>query len=178
MDNFPVCDILISMINIILPGFSPHNKDWAYEVKAKIKTKGEIVVHEWRHWKIGGGISVTYEVGKILEEVGNQKTNIIAKSVGTRITLSLLKEIPGQIEKIILCGIPSTSPIMLVKAKEVLKDFDAEKIICFQNESDPFASFSEVKKFLKEVNPKIKVVEKPRKDHQYPYFSDFTDFLG
>jgi pimeloyl-ACP methyl ester carboxylesterase len=165
------------MITIILPGFSLHNKDWAYEIKAKVKTEGKIMVHEWRHWKIGGGISVSYEVGKILEEAGKEKINIIAKSVGTRITLALLKEIPSQIEKIILCGIPTTSPIMLAKAKEVLKDFDAGKIICFQNTSDPFSSYAEVKEFMKGVNPKIKVIEKPRSDHSYPYFSDFEIFL-
>lgn len=165
------------MKTIILPGFSPHNKDWAIEIKDKVKTVGEIVIHEWRHWKTGGSMSKKYEVAKIIEEVGNQKVNIIAKSVGTVVTMILLKEIPEKIEKIILCGIPQTSGEMEEKAKEVLKDIDPGKIICFQNTSDPFSSFLEVKAFMKAINSKIEVVETPRKDHNYPYFSDFENFL-
>lgn len=165
------------MKTIILPGFSPHNRDWAYEIKERTKTNGEMIVHEWRHWKTGGGISIKYELEKILEETGKGKFNIIAKSVGTRVAMAILKEVPLQIGKIILCGVPTTSPDMQSEAKEALKGFDVGKIICFQNTSDPFASYSQIKKFMKGVNPKIRIVEKPRHDHNYPYYEDFESFL-
>ena len=59
----------------------------------------------------------------------------------------------------------------------ILKD-DDENIIVFQNSHDPFATYEEVKKFMVKVDPKIKVVEKERTDHNYPYFEDFQLFLS
>ena len=165
------------MRTIILPGYSPHNKDWAEDIKVKLNLGHEVMVHNWEHWQRGGSLSAKKEVSKILEEVGGDKVNIIAKSVGTFITVLLLLHLKGQINKIILCGIPSVSDTRKEKFKEGLKDFNAEKIICFQNSRDPFATFAEVQTFMKEVNPKIKVVKKERADHNYPYVSDFREFL-
>lgn len=165
------------MRTVVLPGYSPHNKDWAEEIKEKLDLGHEVMVHNWEHWQKGGALSAKKEVSKILEEVDQDKVNIIAKSVGTFITILLIPYLKGQVDKIILCGIPSVSKERKEKFKESLKDYPTEKIICFQNFRDPLATFEEVKSFMKDVNPKIKVVRKERGDHNYPYLEDFKEFL-
>lgn len=157
------------MKTIILPGYSLHNKEWAEEVGG--------TVHYWRHWSKGGSFSLGYEVGKILEEVKTDKVNLIAKSVGTMVAMSILQKIPGQVKKIILCGIPSVSEERLELFQTALKNFPPENIIVFQNSHDPFATFTEVKRFMEKINPQIKVMEKPAETHDYPYFADFEKFL-
>jgi predicted alpha/beta hydrolase family esterase len=166
------------MKTIVLPGYSLHNKDWALEIKKSLSFKQSVLVHQWQHWKKGGDLYPKYEIGKIIKEIKNDKVNLIAKSVGTMIAMKVLAEIGDQIGKIILCGIPTVSPERLELFQATLKDFPDENIIVFQNSHDPFATYEEVKKFMVKVDPKIKVVEKERSDHNYPYFEDFQLFLS
>jgi pimeloyl-ACP methyl ester carboxylesterase len=164
------------MKTIILPGYSPHNKEWADEIKSELKLGHEVIAHYWKHWQ-GGSFSLKYEVQKILEEAGGNKFNLIAKSVGTRVTASIVLQAGNKINKIILCGIPSTSLDMEESFKKVFKDFPTKNILVFQNTKDPFKTSQEIKEFLGKINPKIKVVEKERSDHHYPYSTDFQKFL-
>lgn len=161
------------MKTIILPGYSLVNKEWVEVTAAELGAK----VHPWKHWR-QGSMSVKFEVGKIIEEIGSQSVNILAKSVGTMICMNLLQKIPRQINKIILCGIPSVSEDRLKLFKKSLETFPSEKIIVFQNQKDPLGNFDEVKKFMSKVNPKIVVIKMLRDDHHYPYSSDFKKFLG
>lgn len=166
------------MITFILPGYSAHNKDWAEEIAKKIKIEGEVRPVFWEHWD---DPEKTFKPKKkaqdVIDVLLKDNANIIAKSVGTLVAAYIVQEIPARIGKVILCGIPSISD----KRKEIFKKafslFDGKKLAVFQNSKDPFASFEEVKKFVQEVNPKILVVEKPRSDHNYPYFEDFENFL-
>jgi len=172
------------MKTIVLPGYSLRNKDWALEIKKSLSFRQSVLVHEWRHWQLGGALHPKHEIGKILKEIALRqaqgkadKVNLIAKSVGTMVAVYLLAEIPDQINKIVLCGIPSVSEERKNLFTAYLADFPVEKIIVFQNTKDPFASFNEVKKFMNNVNPEIKVVEKERSDHNYPYFAEFNEFI-
>jgi predicted alpha/beta hydrolase family esterase len=164
------------MKTLILPGLSVHNKDWADEVAMNLGK--DAFVHNWLHWKKGkSNLSLKEELISIAKKIDKEKVNIIAKSVGTMVVMHLLKELPNQIEKIILCGIPSVSDERKNLFSTSLSAFKPKNIIVFQNTKDPLASFSEVKKFMKEVNLKIKVIEKERSDHNYPYFEDFKNYL-
>lgn len=82
---------------IILPGYSPKNKEWADEISEKLNLGHEIIVHNWKHWKDGGSLSIKYELGKIKEELGDEKFNIIGKSVGARITIRVVSELRKQV---------------------------------------------------------------------------------
>lgn len=165
------------MKTIILPGYSLHNKDWALEIKKNLSSRQSVLVHQWQHWEKGGDLHPKYEIGKILKEIKKDKVNLIGKSVGTMIAMKVLAEIGDRVGKIILCGIPSVSEERKRLFTTSLSAFPVKNIICFQNTLDPFATFEEVRKFMKEVNPKIKVVEKPGNDHHYPYFEDFKEFV-
>lgn len=166
------------MKTIVLPGYSLHNKDWALDVKKRLSFKQSVLVHEWTHWRLGGTLRPKHEIAGILKEIGRDKVNIVAKSVGTMVTMLILPQIAGKINKIILCGIPSVSEERKRLFAASLSGFDPKNIIVLQNTKDPFASHEEVKKFMRFVNPKIKVIEKSGSGHNYPYFEDFRKFLS
>lgn len=167
------------MKTIILPGYSPHNKDWALDIKKDLRLGHPVLVHEWRHWS-SGSFSLVKEIDSILKKVGKEKINIIAKSVGTRVAMRLLTEIPDRINKIILCGIPTKGESEIAKKiyTSGLATLSPSQVIVFQNTEDPFASYAEIKMFVGAINPRIKVIKKSRVDHQYPYSSDFQKFLS
>lgn len=163
---------------LILPGYSPHNKNWADDVAKALKEKldEKVIVHNWQHWDGKSTFSPKREVESILQKISDEKkVVIIAKSVGTMICAKLMEKIKP--EKIILCGIPSVSDKRLDIMK-VFGEYPAKDLIVFQNKKDPFASFEEVKRFVEKVNKDIMVVEKPREDHNYPYEEDFIAFLS
>ena len=162
---------------IVLPGYSPKNKEWADEVAKKLDLGHKVIVHNWKHWKDGGSMSIKYEMEKIKEELGEDDFNIIGKSVGARITVRVLSELNEQVDKVILCGVASISEDTKKAYEKALTDFPSEKIIVFQNTKDPFVPCQEVKKFIQGVNPKIKVIEKRGSEHHYPYYEDFQTFL-
>lgn len=166
------------MKTIILPGYSLSNRDWAVVLAKKIKVGHKILVHHWRHWEKGGGLSLKYESEKIFQEVGDDRINIIAKSVGASVTAYILPKLRTQVNKIILCGIPFVgSPEREKKFNEAFADFPAERVLCFQNEKDPWGKYELVKKFVSSISPKIKVISNPSSDHNYPYPEAFEDFL-
>lgn len=173
------------MKTIILPGYSPHNRDWALDIKKDLKLGHEVLVHEWLHWpstssgSSSSSFSLPREIKSILGKVGKDKVNIIAKSVGTRVAMHLVTKIPSQINKVILCGVPTKGESDAAKKtySSGLSVLSPAQVMVFQNTKDPFASFSDIKKFIGRLSPKIKIVEKPRSDHHYPYSEDFQKFL-
>lgn len=179
------------MKTIVLPGYSPHNRDWAYEVKNKIKIPGEIIVHEWEHWdsSIRKSFSLKAEIENVSRLAFGEKVNIIAKSVGTRVVMHLLVDGLIKINKLVLCGIPTKGDEELILGKVTvdaseniyamgLREFPTDKVIIFQNDHDPFARYEDIKRFIWKINSKIKIVEKEGSTHNYPYFEDFADFLS
>lgn len=122
-------------------------------------------------------MSFKYELERIGKEVDSDKLNIIAKSLGTGVTAQLLMRKTNEINKIVLCGIPSINPANAEIFASAFLDFPPDKIIVFQNAKDPLASYEEVREFVKRINPSMKVVKKPAHTHNYPYFEDFQAFL-
>ena len=166
------------MVTFILPGYSPRNREWAEEVAKKIEIEGEVRPVFWDHWD---NPEKTFNPKKkaqdVIDVLSKDNANIIAKSVGTLVAAYIVQQIPGRIGKVILCGIPSTSNQRKEIFKKAFSLFNKRTMVVFQNSKDPLATFSEVKKFVEEVNPKILVVEKPRADHHYPYPEDFQKFI-
>ena len=165
------------MKTIILPGYSERNREWAYEVKEEMGLEG-VDVHEWRHWT-KGSFSEEKELVAILDLIGKDNVNIIAKSVGTSVAMHLINKLPNKISKLILCGIPINgfSEDKLELFKTSLSDFPIEKVIVFQNEKDNLGSFDKVKSFIQSIDEKIVVRKMPRSDHHYPYPTEFREIL-
>lgn len=179
------------MKTIILPGYSSNNREWAYEVKNKVKIKGQIVVHEWEHWDpvARKSLSIKREIERLGKLVGSEKVNLVAKSVGTRVAMHMIIGGMVKINKLILCGIPTKGDselilghITLDESENIytkgLKKVKHKNVVVFQNEKDPFASYEDIKKFIGSINSKIKIIKKQRSDHNYPYYEDFSEFLS
>lgn len=166
------------MKTVILPGYSPSNYDWALEIKKDLNLNHDVLVHQWPHWS-EGSFSLPREIKALLAIIGEEKVNIIAKSVGTRVAMTLVPKIPKQINKVILCGIPTKGKTETAKRTYSmgLSALSPIQVIVFQNRSDPFANYEVIKKFIGSINPKIRMVEKPRSDHHYPYSTEFQKFL-
>lgn len=165
------------MKTIILPGGSLSNREWAYEVKEKLDN---ILVHEWLHWSDENRrLDVKNEIKRIKEEIGEEKINIIAKSIGTFVLVTLLETSKSKINKLVLCGICKNDLNENELSKyNSLKKFDVNKILVIQNKDDRHGSFEEIKDFLAKINPEIRIIEKPGDTHDYPYYKDFKDFLS
>lgn len=165
---------------IILPGFSPHNKNWAEEIKQRFAPVESVVLHYWQHWQTGKGVDFEPEVElkRILAEINNEKVGLIAKSIGAWMAMKVLEQLPHQIEKMILAGL--SVGISETKSDSIFQNLTLLKptqVLIFQNLADPYASFATVESLIKEINPAIKVIPKDRADHEYPYFDEFQEFL-
>lgn len=165
-----------------------------------------LFVHGWKHWamleaqskakaeaelmgltELGPELLATIphipfipaqEADEVIKETGDEpKINVIAKSVGTSVAMSLLAKIPERINKVILCGIPGVDKRNQKFFRDSIGDFPIDRILCIQNERDYVVGYEKAKKFLNKVNPMIQIVKKPRADHKYPYPQDFYNFL-
>lgn len=166
------------MITFILPGYSARNKDWAEEVAKNLKLEGQIRPIFWDHWQNPEKHFRPKEKARLITGLAKaQKVNIVAKSVGTLVAAYVIETIPEQINKIILCGIPTVSDERLGVFQEAYKNIEPIRVICYQNEGDPFEKPDDIKRFMQKVNPKIKVLSMQRADHHYPYYEDFNKFL-
>lgn len=168
------------MKTIILPGFSIKNKNWAEDCKKRLDPLFPTEVHYWKHWETGSAESdwIEKEVEKIIKEIGDDKANIIAKSIGTFVTTIVLNKIPTSVNKLVLCGIPVNDLGKEdIEVYKVLSNFPAKNLLSIQNENDNHGSYLEVKKLLDGIIPHVRLVSKPRSDHEYYYFEDVLDFL-
>lgn len=166
------------MVTVILPGYSPRNKQWVEETAKNLKIGGEIRPVFWDHWTDPDKHLRPKEKAQDIIDIANgDKINIVAKSVGTLVATYIARGVPDQINKIILCGIPSISDERLKIFKEAFVNFPAERIVVYQNEGDPFKSPKEIEVFVSKINPEIKVTSKPRSDHHYPYYEEFDSYL-
>lgn len=165
------------MLTIILPGYSEHNRNWAEEVAYQMNLGHKVIVHNWKHW-VSGSFSLKREIESIIEEIGSERINIIAKSVGVYVALKLIPKIAPQIKKVILCGIASVANEDRKELIDtVLSKIPIKNILCIQNESDKYVTFKEALNFYHSIEPKLNVISKPRNDHSYPYPTDFKIFL-
>lgn len=163
---------------IILPGYSLRNKDWAEEIKQKLDLGHKVQIHEWKHWT-AGNFSLKKELEAVLDEIEKERVNIIAKSVGTRVLMELIPKIPEQINKVILCGIPTRfqSAGSQKNYKNGLSFLKTSQVTIIQNTKDRLSPYEVVEQFIHSHYPKMKMIEKPRSDHSYPFFEDFQKIL-
>lgn len=168
------------MKTIILPGYSPSNKDWALEIQKELSLDHKPEIVFWGHWeKSDHKFNPREEVEKLAEIIESERVNIVAKSIGTLVAALAIMRFDDLINKVILCGIPTgifeESRGVYVEA---LAQFPHDKIVIFQNESDPYGRYEEVKDLVEAVTEQIEIVKTPRSDHSYPFFEEFKKFLG
>jgi len=164
---------------IILPGYSEKNKAWAEGIKAELEPEIPITVTYWPHWSGEEGKDgwITQEADKILQQIKDQ-VNIISKSVGTLVAAQIVDTDSTKVDKLILCGIPIKNISQEDRdSYKTLQKLLPEKVLVIQNENDHTGSYEQVVAFIQAINPSIRVISKPRDDHEYPYQEDFKEFL-
>lgn len=179
---------------LVLPGYSSYNKEWADTVEETFKNNFEdfkIYVHYWSHWqeKDDPKLKILAKIAKfeakneleaILEHVSKgDDIYVIAKSIGTFVTMHLMSQKHLNWQKVILCGIPLK--VILGNKRNLYKNLNninATKIVIFQNDKDPFSPYEKIEKFVKNINPDIKVIKKERDDHEYPFYEEFESILN
>ena len=162
------------MRTIILPGYSPHNRDWAEAIAAEISSAE---VHAWAHWDSGAQMDPRAELAAIQERIGPDVVNLLAKSVGCRLAARIVLQAPGQLDRVIFCGIPSVAADSRADLAGALARLPADHILVVQNREDPYAPFSEVQGMIAGIDPEVRVVAGEREDHHYPYAEIFREFL-
>lgn len=171
------------MKTLILPGYSARNKEWAEETQHLLSKRFFTEVMYWNHWTADKKTHwVQDEVEKIqdiIENTNEKHVNIIAKSIGTYITMHLLQHKPSSIHKLVLCGIPLHD---LQEGDEKfyfgLRKFSSESCLCIQNQHDPHGTSTELEEFFQTHGIKLDIKSKPRDDHHYPFSDDFIEFLS
>lgn len=169
---------------IILPGFSPHNMQWAQSAARYLEGSFKVEIIEWKHWATGNvdDFSLEAEIDKVLGEISsNEIINLLAKSIGTLVAVHTIEQAREKIGKVILCGIPLLDFKGEARSTEqyklALKEFPVENLLCFQNQFDPHGSFEDVRKLFNEINPLILVKNIERSDHDYPFYKEFKEFF-
>ena len=168
------------MTTIILPGSSLKNRAWAQDLKNSLLPEIDAKILNWADWDQNqdAHIDLNLEAPKTLSLIPEGPYTILAKSIGTYLLMHLFEKLDQRPEKIILCGLPlhdlNTDEL---KAYTALKSFPPEKLVCFQNDSDPHGSFIEAKTFLESINSSFPVISMPGTTHDYPYSEDFKKFL-
>ena len=169
---------MIPMVTFILPGWSVKNKEWLEETAMALKVEGFVRPIFWEHWKDESqNFDAKEKATLISRHTKGDTINIVAKSIGILVAAHIIEQVPAQIHKVIICGIPlhDTSPQEHAIIKRAIGSLDEKKLICLQNVDDPHASFAEVKKFLPHG---VNLISEPRSDHNYPYYTEFNKFLS
>ncbi len=166
------------MITFILPGGASHNKEWLEECAMALKVNGFVRPIFWEHWEDSEAeFNKKEKATLIARHTKGDKINIVAKSIGNLVAAYIIEQIPEQINKVIINGIPLND--IGEKEREIIKKviagLDKDKLLCFQNVNDPHGSYAEVKKFLPSG---VSLISEPRSDHHYPYYTEFNKFLA
>jgi len=95
------------MITIILPGYSAENREWVMEAAQEMALEHEARPILWDHWDDPfSPFKPAEKLDKVKYLVGKEKFNLLAKSIGTLVAVMAMAEMPRQINKVILCGLP------------------------------------------------------------------------
>jgi predicted alpha/beta-hydrolase family hydrolase len=165
------------MQTVILPGYSPSNKEWSDLLAEKIEVEGVVRPIMWDHWLDTSQLFYPKEKANLIARHARGETiNIIAKSIGTLVAAYVINQIPNQIGKVVICGIPLNDITDEEKAeiKNALQSVRTENLICFQNDNDPHGSYADVKSLIGE---EINLISKPASNHEYPYYDEIKTLL-
>lgn len=163
------------MRTIILPGYSPRNRDWAEGLVAEIPGAE---MHPWAHWDSGERMDPLSELAAIQARIGADTVNLLAKSVGCRLAARTILQAPGQIDRAIFCGIPNVVADSRADLAGAMARLSADRILVVQNQADPYAPFTAVQEMIAGIDPGVQVIEGDRDDHHYPFPEVFRAFLS
>lgn len=156
------------MTTIFLPGFAgQYNGPEMTEVCNFLREKGlQVQEFHWPHWEDPNVEFVAdNEVDKVWHYIStqaDQEFNIVAKSIGTYVTMKLLlKQRDFMPNKVILMGVPVSGSLPEEEIRlfpEAMARLGASFHI-IQNENDPFGSAAQVEKLFENTTHNLHTKE-------------------
>jgi hypothetical protein len=158
---------------LILGGNSKRHYEWIRKLGAHLVAAGhEVILHDYRHWATGDEwADADYELARLAELMDGERDYIIvAKSIGTVITVLGVKQGILHPMRCVLLGIPYNGVV------DQVPEFDEDlkllpSTVVLQHEYDPYGSAEDIAKHLELAdNPAINLAAMPGNTH------DYTDF--
>lgn len=168
---------------ILFPGNSLNNKKWSEDFREYLLTQNYQVFNiEYDHWqKQGTEIDINLELEKIrkLAQKIDSDYILIAKSIGSILSLIALQEKILNPSKIIILGFP----LRLIKnqiitaldctAEKLLKNVNVQTFF-FQNEHDPVTSYKSLQEYLNLINNlNFEIIMTDGDTHNYNEFNKY-----
>lgn len=159
---------------VFLPGKSLKNKEEGENIRKELIEDGyDVYFHQWRHWLDETvEFSINEEVNLIaekLKEYSFEELFIIAKSIGTYVSLQILKQNIYDINHLVLMGIPfrDLNESEMAEYAEVLPIYDGQ-ITIIQNREDDHGTIRDIQPLLN-TGFKHDLIVKESTDHRYNY---------
>lgn len=171
---------------VILGGNSPANKLWNDGMSAVLREHFDTVsCIMYDHWEPNTPTIDLKTEAKKLEQICSSEKNciVVAKSVGTLVSLKAIRELGIQPIACIFAGVPIVwAADNDVSLTDLLTGYKAPTLF-IQQKDDPFGSFQQLKKLLAKCNPDhftLKCIDGC--DHGYTDFSKIKslvmDYIG
>lgn len=152
---------------LILGGNTSNNLEWIKKFTKDFQKDNKVKNIKYNHWNTDKELDFELETNKVLNELNEFNTySIIAKSVGSIITLKAIKNNLIKPENLIILGLP----LMYIERKKIdinsLLDDAITKtnILIIQQKDDPIGKYDEVTKL---ISKDIKVISIPGHYHIY-----------
>lgn len=152
---------------LILGGNTSNNLDWIYKFTKEFKKNNKVKNIKYNHWNTNNLLDFEVETNKVINELKEFKEySIIAKSVGSIITLKAIKNNLIKPKNLIILGLP----LRYIERNEIdineLLNYAKTKthIIIIQQKDDPIGKYEEVTKL---ISKDIKVISIPGHYHIY-----------
>lgn len=154
---------------LILPGNSPHHREWSEQLKQNLEPlRMHTIVQQYQHWKTGREwASVDEELNttiELTESLGEYV--VLAKSIGSIIALKGTATGKIHPKGLLLMGIPLKDTALSKEVPLWLSQI-TQPIIVIQNSHDPLGSYDEVVMTLSATAPNLTVIEQPGDTHDY-----------
>jgi predicted alpha/beta-hydrolase family hydrolase len=154
---------------LLLPGNSSRNGKWIENLKLAIADHFvRVETQHYQHWQSGyDRADIEYEISVAKSRAERLRPYIIiAKSIGTVISVKGVADGKLEPEKLILLGVPINGGVSMDMFSEWISEINMTVII-IQNSNDPIGSFNEVKAAFKGKSKSLKFVELPGNTHDY-----------
>lgn len=165
---------------VILPGNSKEfNEQWLFDSEKNYKDLFEsATTHYYKHWELEEDkIYLDDEVEKLSKEAENLgKYIILAKSIGTLVTLKTISDKKIKPVKCVFVGSPWNID-EIDELEEILKDFRIPTLFV-QQTNDMFFKHKDLEKFLEEHEiGEYQLVEIPGENHAYDNYDDIKKMI-
>lgn len=162
---------------LILGGNTSNNLSWINKYTKEYQKNNKVKSIKYDHWNTNNKIDRELELNKVITELKEfNNYSIIAKSVGSIITLTGIERNLIKPDNLIILGLP----LLYIKNNEIdiislLEKAKKEtNIMIIQQKDDPIGKYTEVK----ELVPKdIKVIEIPGHYHIYGNIKIIKDII-